>query len=188
MWKLIIAEFQKENCHNHRENYSNCTVCKRLDSWPITFNDGKRCRFFLCLILPPLHTSSCQKILQVHIYVKMFWQMLKTQWSLDDLAADDHFNSALLSNYGVMWVILSEHVDSCCLLIHSKQTQLGVGRQCTASRDRESGSFTQSPLMCSFKKTLSFTLGSPASSLCSLVCTHLSDGANKRKQRESASK
>lgn len=82
----------------------------------------------------------------------------KNKWSLDDLATNGHFNSALLFNYGVMWVILSEHVDSCCLLIHSKQTQLGVGRQCTASWDRESGRFT---LMSGFfqKKTLSITLG-----------------------------
>lgn len=112
--------------------------------------------------------------------------MLKTQWSLDDLAADNHFNSALLSNYGVMWVILSEHVDSCCLLIHSKQTQLGVGRQCTPSRGRESGSFTQAPLMYGcFKKALSFTLGSPPSSLCSLVYTlQLSDGANEENESQ----
>lgn len=88
--------------------------------------------------------------------------------SLDDFAADDHFNSALLSNYGVMWVILSEHVDSCCLLIHSKQTQLGVGRQCTASRDREreTGTFTLFLLMSVFfKKTLSITLGTATSSV-----------------------
>lgn len=98
--------------------------------------------------------------------------------SLDDFAADDHFNSALLSNYGVMWVILSEHVDSCCLLIHSKQTQLGVGRQCTANRDRESGSFTLSPLMSVFfKKTLSITRGSP--SLLSLIRSSVS---KKKKQ------
>lgn len=107
---------------------------------------------------------------------KLFWQM--NELSLDDFAADDHFNSALLSNYGVMWVILSEHVDSCCLLIHSKQTQLGVGRQCTANRDRESGSFTLSPLMSVFfKKTLSITRGSP--SLLSLIRSSVSKKKKK---------
>lgn len=64
----------------------------------------------------------------------MFWQMLKT-------SSRHPFNSALLSNYGVMWVILSKHAHSCCLLIHSKQTQLGVGRRCTASWGRRSGTF-----------------------------------------------
>lgn len=84
-------------------------------------------------------------------------------YHLDHFAVDDHFNSALLSNYGAIWVILSEYVDSCCLLIHGKQTQLGVGRQCTANRDRESGSFTLSPLTSVFfKKTLSITLSSQA--------------------------
>ena len=126
-----------------------------------------------------LHASRCQRKntpQETQVFKrKLFWQM--NELSLDDFAADDHFNSALLSNYGVMWVILSEHVDSCCLLIHSKQTQLGVGRQCTANRDRESGSFTLSPLMSVFfKETLSVTRGSP--SLLSLIRSSVSKKRN----------
>lgn len=116
-----------------------------------------------------LHASQCQQILHENTGIKkMVVTDAESEWSPDDLAADDHLNSALLSNYGVMWVILSEHVDSRCLLIHSKQTQLGVGRQRSANWDRACLSFTLSPLMSGFfKKPLSITLSSP--SLFSLI-------------------